>query len=224
MIKRFAFTMAFATMILSAAAHTPDYDSLMRAAGMVDIKSVDSGIVVDLMYASTHNFVGADMYGTLRRAYLHPEAAAAVAAAQKALTGEHPGLRLKICDAARPMSVQKRMFDAVRGTSKANYVSNPSRGGGLHNYGLAVDITIVDSLGAELPMGTCVDYLGPESNIDREGELVGRGVISAQERANRLLLRRVMRSVGFRPLRTEWWHFNLRSRATARARYRLLDF
>lgn len=216
--------MAFATMILSAAADTPDYDALMRAAGMVDIKSVDSGIVVDLMYASTNNFVGADMYGTLRRAYLHPEAVAAVAAAQKALTKERPGLRLKICDAARPMSVQKRMFDKVRGTSKANYVSNPSRGGGLHNYGLAVDITIVDSLGAELPMGTCVDHLGPESNIDRESELVARGVITEESRRNRQLLRRVMRSAGFHTLRTEWWHFNLRSRADARARYKRLDF
>ncbi|WP_289760854.1 hypothetical protein [uncultured Duncaniella sp.] len=65
-----------------------------------------------------------------------------------------PGYRLLVKDAARPMSVQRRMFNAVKGTSKANYVANPAKGGGLHNYGLAVDVTIEDAQGNELDMGT----------------------------------------------------------------------
>jgi len=36
----------------------------------------------------------------------------------------------------RPMSVQKKMWNVVKGTPKYKYVSNPNRGGGLHNYGL----------------------------------------------------------------------------------------
>ena len=40
-----------------------------------------------------------------------------------------------------------------KGTSKYRYVSNPNRGGGLHNYGLAVDISIQDSL--------CLLYTSP---------------------------------------------------------------
>nr|MBD5377748.1 M15 family metallopeptidase [Bacteroides sp.] len=69
-----------------------------------------------------------------------------------------------------------------------------------------------------------MDHLGPEANIDREAQLVSRGVITAAERANRLLLRRIMQAGGFKPLRTEWWHFNLCTRAEAKQRYRLLNF
>lgn len=135
-----------------------------------------------------------------------------------------PGYHLLVKDAARPMSVQRRMFNAVKGTSKANYVANPAKGGGLHNYGLAVDVTIEDAQGNELDMGTPVDHLGPEANIDREPLLVKKGVMSEYARQNRLLLRKVMKDAGFKPLRTEWWHFNLVSKAIAREKYKRLDF
>lgn len=223
-------TFAAALPAAAGAAGAPpaDADSLaarMEAAGMVDAATADGAIIVSLMYARDDNFTGAAMYPPgYDRAYLHPEAAEALAKAQEALTAAAPGLRLKIADAARPMSVQRRMYDTVRGTSKAPYVSNPANGGGLHNYGLAVDITITDPLGRELPMGTPIDHLGPEANIHREKELVASGRITEDERRNRILLRRVMKAGGFRPLRSEWWHFNLRSRAEARASYRLLDF
>lgn len=85
---------------------------------------------------------------------------------------------------------------------------NPNRGGGLHNYGLAVDINIQDSLGQPLPMGTKVDHLGIEAHITQESELVRNGKISEAERQNRILLRRVMKEAGFRALPSEWWHFN----------------
>ncbi len=198
-------------------------DSLMRGAGMVDVGAMDTTIIVRLMYASEDNFVGEDMYGELRKAYLHPEAAEALLKAAEALRRERSDLRLLVKDAARPMSVQRQMYAKVRGTAAAPYVSNPARGGGLHNYGLAVDVTLADMHGCELPMGTPVDHLGPEANIDRERELVERGVITPTERANRELLRRAMRSAGFMPLRSEWWHFNLRSRAVAKSRYKVIE-
>jgi len=197
----------------------------MEKNGMVDVGAMNQSLVVSLMYARADNFTGVVLYDDgLDKAYLHPAAAEAVIAAQRFLDKEAPGFRLKICDAARPMSTQRRMYDVVKGTSAARYVSNPVKGGGLHNYGMAVDITIVDSLCNELPMGTKVDHLGQEANIDREPELVKRGIITEQERQNRLLLRKVMRAAGFKPLRSEWWHFNLCTRAEARARYRRLDF
>ncbi|MFQ8826672.1 MAG: M15 family metallopeptidase [Alistipes sp.] len=59
---------------------------------------------------------------------------------------------------------------------------------------------------APLPMGTPFDYFGQEAHIDREDELVAQGRITQQELDNRLLLRKVMRQAGFRPLRSEWWH------------------
>lgn len=198
---------------------------LMEQAGMVDAAASDPAIVVDLMYARPDNFTGAPMYPEgFNKAYLHPDAAEALAKAQTALTARHSGLRLKVADAARPMSVQRKMYSTVKGTPMAPYVANPANGGGLHNYGLAVDITIVDALGRELPMGTPVDHLGSEANIHMEKQLVDRGIITEQERQNRILLRSVMKEGGFKPLRSEWWHFNLVSRAQARESYRHLDF
>lgn len=220
-------SLAASAATCGARAATPA-DSLavmMERAGLVDATAADPAITVSLMYARDDNFTGEAMYPEgFDKAYLHPEAAEALARAQAELTSLHSGLRLRIDDAARPMSVQRKMYDTVKGTPMAPYVSNPARGGGLHNYGLAVDVTIVDALGRELPMGTKVDHLGPEANIDRETELVAKGVITEAERQNRLLLRRVMKAGGFKPLRSEWWHFNLRSRADAKARYRRLDF
>lgn len=198
--------------------------SRMSDFGLVDVGRMDSTIQVNLMYAADSNFTGVVLYDDLREAYLHPEAAEALLKAQKELHTLFPGYNLLVKDAARPMSVQKKMFRVVQGTPKANYVANPAKGGGLHNYGLAVDITIADENGNELPMGTPVDHLGSEANIDREEQMVARGVISETERQNRLLLRRVMTTAGFKPLRTEWWHFNLVSKRQAQAKYRLLDF
>lgn len=199
-------------------------DDVLAKAGYVDVKSIDREIVVDLMYARDDNFTGRVMYKTLTRAYLHPSAAKALKKAQDALKEFNPKLTLKVCDAARPMSVQRTMYEAVRGTSKARYVSNPANGGGLHNYGLAVDITIAASDGKELDMGTHVDFLGPESNIDKEDWLVKTGKITSEAKNNRMLLRTVMAAGGWKPLKSEWWHFNLRTRAQAKARYRRLDF
>ena len=199
-------------------------DSLMSRAGLVDVGAMNDRLVIDLMYAGPDNFVGENMYGDLRKAYLHPEAAEALMKADAWLEEHHPELRFKICDAARPMSVQRKMYEKVKGTPSAPYVSNPARGGGLHNYGLAVDITLVDEQGRELPMGTPVDHLGKEANIDKEEELAARGVITKKELNNRRMLRQAMRQGGFFPLKTEWWHFNLRSRAVAKSRYPLLNF
>ena len=192
--------------------------------GYVDVATLSPDIMVSLMYARDDNFTGKVLYDGLDKAWLHPDAAKAVADAQRRLSALRPGYRLLIKDAARPMSVQRRMFNTVKGTSKANYVANPAKGGGLHNYGVAVDITIADADGKELEMGTQVDHLGVEANIDREAELVRRGVMTENARQNRLLLRRVMKEAGFSTIRTEWWHFNLVSKARAREKYRLLDF
>ena len=113
-------------------------------------------------------------------------------------------------------------MDKVKGTRQQNYVSNPANGGGLHNYGLAVDVSIVDAKGDTLPMGTRVDALTSLSHIDRESELVRRGKISTEARRNRELLRMVMQKAGFRSLRSEWWHFNYTTRADAKANYRVV--
>lgn len=218
----------FAAVALTLSARSPrTLSQKMDSAGIVDVCRMRPDILVSMMYSRPDNFTGATIYtdGSIdSKVYLHPKAAAALCRAVDGLKAVRPDLRLLVRDASRPMSAQRRMYQVVRGTPMAPYVSNPANGGGLHNYGLAVDITLADSLGNELPMGTPVDHLGSEANIDKEELLVARGVITSEERANRLLLRDIMRRAGFTPLRSEWWHFNLTSRAVARRDYRLLDF
>ncbi|MCM1108209.1 MAG: M15 family metallopeptidase [Clostridium sp.] len=194
----------------------------MAKLGFVDVRRVDSTIQVSLMYSRADNFTGHVLYTDLREAYLHPKAASALAKAQRLLREKHPELSLKVYDAARPMHIQQRMWNTVAGTSKAIYVSNPKNGGGLHNYGMAVDITLCNAKGDTLAMGTHIDYLGRLAHIDTEEEMERRGEISKEARRNRELLRSVMRQAGFRPLRTEWWHFNFITRAEAKARYKVI--
>ena len=194
----------------------------MERQGLVDVRQVDSTIQVSLMYARADNFTGQVLYTDLREAYLHPKAARALAEAQRILKQSRPDLSLKVYDAARPMHIQQKMWNVVAGTSKNIYVSNPKNGGGLHNYGMAVDVTLCDAKGDTLPMGTQIDYLGKEAHIDREAWMVEHGVMNREAWRNRQLLRTVMRKAGFKALRTEWWHFNYISRAEAKAHYKVI--
>uniref|UniRef100_A0AB33IXU4 D-alanyl-D-alanine dipeptidase n=1 Tax=Prevotella sp. GTC17253 TaxID=3236793 RepID=A0AB33IXU4_9BACT len=209
------------SVVASAQQLSPTAKSLERR-GYVNVKQVEPTIQVSLMYARADNFTGRVLYDDLREAYLHPEAATALGRAQRRLKQLRPDLSLKVYDAARPMSIQQKMWDCVKNTSKDIYVSNPAHGGGLHNYGLAVDITLCNARGDTLDMGTKIDYMGTAAHIDREDALVAARKISSRARDNRRLLRQVMRHAGFRGLRTEWWHFNFKSRAEAKRSYQVI--
>ena len=187
----------------------------LNSLGYVNVAEQDSSILVSLMYARSDNFTGKLLYNDLREAYLHKDAIAPLLKAQRLLHEVHPDYNLIIFDAARPMHVQQQMWDVVKGTRQQIYVSNPARGGGLHNYGLAVDISIVNAQGDTIPMGTKVDHLGREAHTDYTA-------ISPEALQNRRLLISVMREAGFRSLPTEWWHFNLVSRNVAREKYKVI--
>ena len=194
----------------------------MEQQGLVDIKSIDPTIKVALMYARTDNFCHKQLYKSLRKAYMLPQCAAALKKAQAELRQIRPDLSLIIFDATRPMSVQQTMWNAVKNTNHSFYVSNPANGGGMHNYGMAVDITLCTLKGDTLDMGTKIDYMGKAAHIDNEAALVSTHIISPEARRNRQLLRQVMRYGGFMPLRTEWWHFNKCSRAVAKKYYKVI--
>ncbi|MDE6286837.1 MAG: hypothetical protein K2L99_07580 [Muribaculaceae bacterium] len=219
-----AVALLSAMAVWSCTAALTGVEQRLKKAGDVDVGAEVPGVMVDMMYGRADNFTGRVLYDSLHHAFLHPDAARALARARKELNRLAPGTYLLVKDAARPVGVQRSMFNAVRGTSKARYVANPANGGGTHNYGVAVDVTLCDSLGRELPMGTPVDHLGPESHIEGEEALVARGAITREELARRRLLRRVMRAAGFLTIRKEWWHFELVRRATAAGRYPLIDF
>lgn len=190
--------------------------------GYQEIGQCDPTIHVSLMYARPDNFCGVVLYHDLREAFLHPEAMRGLQKAQAYLKQLRPDLSLKVYDAARPMHIQQCMWDEVKHTSKAIYVSNPAHGGGMHNYGMAVDITLCTLKGDTLDMGTKIDYMGKAAHIGNEAALVSTHIISPEARRNRQLLRQVMRYGGFMPLRTEWWHFNKCSRAVAKKYYKVI--
>lgn len=209
---------------LCAQRQAQDFDRLMRRHGLVDLQALEGIIEVQLKYATTDNFTGVNMYGSLRRAYLERSFAQRVARAQRLLAKEHPGYRLRIYDAARPMSVQRQMYELVAGTPLKIYVA-PAARGGRHNYGVAVDLTIVNDKGQPLDMGAPFDHFGPESHLGDEEQWVRKGKMKPEVIANRQLLQRLMERVGLRPYAKEWWHYQERiGMSEVRQRYRRLDF
>lgn len=221
-MNRYILTMLFLVCSLAGSAQKGKTAQAMARQGLVNVQTVAPDIEVRLMYARPDNFTGRILYTDLREAFLHPEAAKALAKAQKRLKALRPDLSLVVFDATRPMHIQQLMWDCVKNTPHDFYVSNPAHGGGLHNYGLAVDISLCHNHGDTLTMGTRVDAMTVLSHIDKEDALVAGKKLSAEAVANRRLLRRVMREAGFKPLRTEWWHFNFKSRAEAKRRYKLV--
>lgn len=209
--------------IAPARAEAGDLDAYLSSMGMVNVSAMDTTIRVSLKYATADNLMGEAVYEGITAVWLHPEAARKLLNAQRLLKKENPAYSLLVFDAARPMSVQRKMWNIVRGSDKTNYVSNPAKGGGLHNYGMAVDVTIINARGEELPMGTPFDFLGEAAHIDDEESLVDEGLITEEELKNRQLLRKVMRQAGFRTILYEWWHFNACSREEARKNYPLID-
>lgn len=222
-MKQTGYLFCLLLLLSSLRSHAEDLDTYLRNKGMVDVAQIDSTIRVQLVYATPDNFLGEAVYSGITCAWLHPEAAQKLIKAQQLLKKEYPDLTLVVYDAARPMSVQRKMWALVRGTDKVNYVSNPSNGGGLHNYGMAVDVTLLDHTGIPLPMGTPFDYFGEEAHTNNEDALLVSGKITREAYDNRRLLRRIMRSAGFRVIPYEWWHFNACSRAEARQSYPVLD-
>lgn len=198
----------------------------MVSAGLVNLSEKIPDIKVDLMYSRKDNFMGTDVYGALEDAYLNPGFAEKLGKAQ-ALLKQELGSKysLIIYDAARPLSVQRKMWDVVRDTPNRKYVASPARGGGRHNYGLAVDLSIVDtSTGTPLDMGSSVDHFGVTSHIGDEAALVKRGLITPEAKSNRAYLHGLMKRVGLRPIRKEWWHFEEYTSIRSVRKHKLLDF
>ena len=209
-------------LVAGMAAGATDFDARMRAAGLVDVTTLDEAITVDLKYATTDNFVGRNMYGSLRRAYVTRETGRSLQKALAALRKVDPGYGFIIYDAARPLSVQRVMWDAVKGTPNEKYVAKPHRGG-PHNYGMAVDIGLTLN-GRVVDMGTPFDTFTADAHITDEAGLVKCGRITAEAKRNRELLRQALRSAGFTTFSREWWHFTRYSMKYTRQHLKLLDF
>ena len=202
----------------------------------VNITDVVPDVILEIRYYGTYNFVGSRIDGYEEpTALLTKQAAKALKAVSDDVMKR--GYRLKIYDAYRP---QKGVDHFVRWASNLNATEMKDyfypdldknvlfeqeyiyeRSG--HTRGSTIDLTLFDmKTEKELDMGGTFDWFGPESHPDfcgnpETGKYTGDNSkspkgrsITAQQFANRMILRNAMLRHGFKPLDTEWWHFTLK--------------
>jgi len=174
---------------------------------MVNIQKFIPGVILDLKYATTDNFMHEKLYPHITTTFLRKPAAEDLKKVVQELKKENLGI--KIFDAYRPYSITEKMWEEVKDD---RYAADPSKGSG-HNRGAAVDLTLIDlTTKEELPMGTGFDNFTDSAHSDFNN-------LPQQILQNRNTLKKVMEKYGFRQLTTEWWHFYL----PESSRYELLD-
>ena len=181
-----------------------------------------ASIEISLRYASDKNFTGRAIYPPDSDCRLHELAFNQIRHAADLLTRKSPGMKLLLLDCLRSRSVQKKFWEIVKGTPKQPYVANPLHGS-IHNYGFAVDLTIVDESGRELDMGTPFDAFEKLAQPDLEEKFLRQGKLSAKQIENRKLLRGVMVEAGFVQLPLEWWHYDAIPPEVVRKNYPIVE-
>ena len=188
----------------------------MDPSGFVLLADYVPGIVQEIRYYTTYNFVGDRIDGYEEPcALLTREAARAL----KAVSGEvnAQGYRLKIFDAYRPAcAVRHFVLWGIEDLDlrmkpyfypdlekqelfKRGYIAARSS----HSRGSAVDLTLLDmETGKEVDMGSPFDLFSELSHPDSRS-------VTQEQYDNRMLLRRAMLRNGFAPIDCEWWHFAL---------------
>ena len=188
----------------------------MDPSGFVLLSDYVPGVIQEIRYYSTYNFIGDRIDG-----YEEPCALLTIEAARalKAVSNEMlvQGCRLKVFDAYRPACAVKHFVlwgiedqdvrmkpyfypDLEKQALFAEgYIAKLSS----HSRGSTVDLTFLDmKTGKEVDMGSPFDLFSPVSHPDYRG-------VTEEQYANRMNLRRVMVRNGFLPIDCEWWHFTL---------------
>ena len=202
------------------------------ASQFVTLTDVVPDVILEIRYYGTYNFVGTRIDGYEEPTALMTRVAAdslrAVSDDVKAL-----GYRLKIYDAYRPQkgvdhfvrwaanipdTMMKRYFYPDLDKSvlfEQEYIYEKSG----HTRGSTVDLTLFDmTTEKELDMGGTFDWFGFESHPDFCGNpetaeyqpAEGERALTAEQFANRMILRQAMQRHGFKALDSEWWHFTLK--------------
>ncbi|GLS43930.1 M15 family metallopeptidase [Methylobacterium brachythecii] len=182
----------------------------------VDAAGIVPGLVAEMRYAGSHNFVGRPIAGyEAPRCLLTAKAARALANAQSDLAPR--GYGLKVFDCYRPTRavadfvawaadpaetrMKAEFYPRIdkRDLFRLGYIATRS----AHSRGSTVDLTLVRlGGGGEVDMGTPFDWFGPES-------APGWRHLTPSQMAARGVLRNAMIRAGFRPYAQEWWHFTL---------------
>ena len=202
---------------------------LEDSSDFVKITDVVPDAILEIRYYCTYNFVGERIDGYLApTAMLTRQAADSLKAVSDDLIKQ--GYRLKIYDAYRPQcavdhfmrwgadvkdTLMRRYFYPNIDRSRLFELGYIAKKSG-HTRGSTVDLTLFDmNTEKEVDMGGTFDWFGIESHPDcggnpDTGEYRQNDTITAQQFANRMILRRAMLRHGFKPYNSEWWHFTLK--------------
>ncbi len=189
-----ALAMLAMALLPSAFAQNP-VAFLSRAEPLVDVAKACPGVVIELRYALAENIAGRVLYPADARCLVRESVARRLRKAQARLA--ETGCALKIWDAYRPPWAQEILWKA---RPDPEFVGDPAKGGSLHSWGVAVDVTLVDRFGRELKMPTHFDALGPAAARHYTGG-------DPATAANLHRLQEAMLGAGFLLMRDEWWHF-----------------
>jgi D-alanyl-D-alanine dipeptidase len=188
----------------------PPVSAQARDAGLLDIRTVVPDAIVDLRYATSHNFVGVALYPPDARCLVHQSMAVGLATAAAALRRQ--GDLLVFWDCYRPHPVQVRMFQIV---PNPDWVARPGQYARSHEAARSVDVTLAEAAtGAACPadqrvQGHCLLDMGTgfDDFTPRAYAYASSG-ISAPAQADRTRLRLAMNSGGLAVYSGEWWHFD----------------
>jgi D-alanyl-D-alanine dipeptidase len=219
----YLFVIIAVFVLIGSFAYANDIEKKFINAGLVDVNRIDNSIKVDLVNSDPQkNYFRENYYNGLSKAYLRKEIAIKLSKAQKILKTKQSNYSLLILDAARPRSVSMLMYEKMKETKFEKYVANPSKGS-MHNYGVAVDITIIDENGDELYMGFS-PFRKSTFEIYWQFAKMKLGFdFNDKQIGNRRLLSETMISAGFLPLSHEWWHYNGLPKDLVRKKYQIIE-
>ena len=192
-----------AALILVTCAHRqrfPEMNSaeqraLVHRNNFVYVADAVPGVVIDLRYATRDNVASKRLYPDDMPCLLHRDTAEKLLIAQRVVATQ--GFRLKIWDAWRPPSSHMALWYS---NPNPDYVAPPETGLSFHTYGVAVDVTLTDVYGNEVPMPSTFDEFSPRAWSSYTGN-------DAVIRQNVALLQSAMTTAGFNKIESEWWHF-----------------
>ena len=189
----------------------------MDPSGFVLLADHVPGIVQEIRYYSTYNFIGDRIDGYEEPcALLTAEAARALKAVANEMNAL--GYRLKIFDAYRParavkhfvlwgiedLDLRMKPYFYPELEKQALFARGYIASRSSHSRGSTVDLTLLDmSTGRELDMGSPFDLFSERSHPDSRD-------VTPEQYANRMLLQGAMVRGGFVPFDCEWWHFTLK--------------
>ena len=234
MNKLTTMMLAATTLCVMAACYAkkpePRPEPELNTTGFVNITDVVPDVILEIRYFSTYNFVGSRIDGYLQpTALLTREAADSLRAVSDDL--KEQGYRLKIYDAYRPQAGVDHLVrwgkDLGDTAMKCYFYPNECKDSLFikdyiathsgHSRGSTLDLTLFDMrTEKEADMGGTFDWFGLESHPDcggnpTTGTYRQNDTITAEQFANRMILRRAMMRHGFKPYDCEWWHFTLRN-------------